>query len=174
MPMSLASMSSQPSRQLRLQHSIMSGVISSAAWAWDSSRRFWKSAVDRYRSPKEGMMHTMRLPSMPARDPSWMAAVTAAPEEMPHRTPSSLARRRAMAMAVSDGTWMTSSTMSISQLPGMKPAPMPWILCGPGAPPDMTGDSIGSTATVFILEFLDLRKRDVPVMVPPVPTPPRK
>ena len=30
----------------------------------------------------------------------------------------------------------------------MNPAPMPWILCGPGAPPEMTGDSAGSTATI--------------------------
>ena len=29
---------------------------------------------------------------------------------------------------------------------GTKPAPMPWILCGPGAPPESTGESAGSTA----------------------------
>ena len=43
-------------------------------------------------------------------------------------------------------TWMMSSMMLMSRLPGMKPAPMPWILCGPGAPPEMTGLSVGSTA----------------------------
>ena len=29
---------------------------------------------------------------------------------------------------------------------GMKPAPMPWIGCGPGWPPESTGDKVGSTA----------------------------
>jgi len=37
------------------------------------------------------MMQTMRLPSMPGRDASSMAAVTAAPDEIPHSTPSSFA-----------------------------------------------------------------------------------
>ena len=31
---------------------------------------------------------------------------------------------------------------------GTKPAPMPWILCGPGSPPLSTGESVGSTATM--------------------------
>ena len=44
-------------------------------------------------------------------------------------------------------TLMTSSMSLVSSTPGMKPAPMPWILCGPGLPPDSTGDSAGSTAT---------------------------
>ena len=30
----------------------------------------------------------------------------------------------------------------------MKPAPIPWILWAPGAPPEMTGLSVGSTATI--------------------------
>ncbi len=45
-------------------------------------------------------------------------------------------------------TWMVSFSRLQSRLPGMKPAPMPWILCGPGAPPEMTGDSVGSTAMI--------------------------
>lgn len=45
---------------------------------------------------------------------------------------------------------MTSSMMLVSKLPGMNPAPIPWILWGPGAPPEMTGDSVGSTATICI------------------------
>lgn len=44
-------------------------------------------------------------------------------------------------------TWMTSSMILVSSTPGTKPAPIPWILCGPGLPPDSTGDSVGSTAT---------------------------
>ena len=31
----------------------------------------------------------------------------------------------------------------------MKPAPMPWIGCGLGLPPDSTGLASGSTATIF-------------------------
>ena len=48
----------------------------------------------------------------------------------------------------SGSTWMVSSIREMSRLPGMKPAPMPWILCGPGFPPEMTGLSVGSTATI--------------------------
>mmetsp|Transcript_92169 Transcript_92169/g.134713 ORF Transcript_92169/g.134713 Transcript_92169/m.134713 type:complete len:223 (-) Transcript_92169:696-1364(-) len=174
MPWSVASMPSHPSRQPLFQHAMISVEISSAFCVCDSSRRFENSAVDRYRSPNEGMTHTMRFPSMPGREPSSTAASTAAPDEMPHSTPSSLASRRAIVIASSEATCMTSSIILISQLPGMNPAPMPWILCGPGAPPDMTGDSLGSTAMVFIPLFWDFRNFDVPVMVPPVPTPPTK
>ena len=39
----------------------------------------------------------------------------------------------------------------------MNPAPIPWILCGPGCPPDITGDEMGSTATAFKSGFLGLR-----------------
>ncbi len=53
----------------------------------------------------------------------------------------------------------------------MKPAPMPWILCGPGAPPDRTGESVGSTAIIFTEGFLAFSAWPTPVMVPPVPTP---
>jgi len=42
---------------------------------------------------------------------------------------------------------MVSSKMSRSRFLGMNPAPMPWILCPPGAPPEITGLSLGSTAT---------------------------
>ena len=34
---------------------------------------------------------------------------------------------------------------------GMKPAPMPWIGCGPGSPPERTGDRVGSTANTLRL-----------------------
>ena len=36
----------------------------------------------------------------------------------------------------------------VSKTSGTKPAPIPWILCGPGSPPSKTGDSVGSTATI--------------------------
>ena len=54
---------------------------------------------------------------------------------------------------------------------GTKPAPIPWILCGPGFPPDSTGLSVGSTAITLKLGFLGLMYRLTPVRVPPVPTP---
>ncbi len=60
----------------------------------------------------------------------------------------------------------------------MKPAPMPWILCGPGLigwPASfcvITGLSFGSTATEMIFfPRVFLMYRETPVIVPPVPTP---
>lgn len=53
----------------------------------------------------------------------------------------------------------------------MKPVPMPWILCGPGVPPERTFDSVGSTATTFTSGFCSLRYLPAPEMVPPVPMP---
>ena len=80
----------------------------------------------------------------------------------------------AMSMAASLLIWMISSMMPVSRMPGMKPAPMPWILCGPGLPPLSTGLSAGSTATILTFGFLLFRNRPQPVMVPPVPTPDTK
>ena len=53
----------------------------------------------------------------------------------------------------------------------MKPAPIPWIGCGAGAPPEITGDSVGSTANTWSLGHAFLSTRAQPVMWPPVPTP---
>ena len=47
-------------------------------------------------------------------------------------------------------TCRVSSRRLTSRLPGMKPAPMPWILWGPGALPEMTADSVGSTAMICV------------------------
>mmetsp|Transcript_21906 Transcript_21906/g.50541 ORF Transcript_21906/g.50541 Transcript_21906/m.50541 type:complete len:279 (-) Transcript_21906:95-931(-) len=69
---------------------------------------------------------------------------------------------------------MTSSRREVSALPGMKPAPMPWILCGPGFPPLKTADSVGSTATICKAGLRGLRYCPQPVNVPPVPTPPTR
>ena len=44
-----------------------------------------------------------------------------------------------MAMDSSLVTWMTSSISLVSRMLGTNPAPMPWILCGPGLPPESTG-----------------------------------
>ena len=59
--------------------------------------------------------------------------------------PSRRATSRAVSSASSSSTAMTSSSRSRSSTGGTKPAPMPWILCGPGRPPEMTGEAAGST-----------------------------
>ena len=56
-----------------------------------------------------------------------MAAATAAPDEMPHRRPSSSASRRAIMTLSLDEMAITSSIMSRFRTSGMNPAPMPWI-----------------------------------------------
>ncbi len=48
---------------------------------------------------------------------------------------------------------------------------MPCILCGDGLPPERTGLSAGSTATALNDAFLGLMYWQMPVIVPPVPTP---
>ena len=53
----------------------------------------------------------------------------------------------------------------------MNPAPIPWIGCGAGSPPEITGDSVGSTANTLSLGHAFLRMCDTPVRCPPVPTP---
>ena len=51
------------------------------------------------------------------------------------------ARRRArVSSASSSSTAMTSSMISRLSTGGTKPAPMPWILCGPGERPDSTAE----------------------------------
>ena len=80
--------------------------------------------------------------------PTSIAAAIAAPDEMPTGMPSSRATRRAVSKAVWLPTVTTSSIRPRSRIAGTKPAPMPWILCGPGWPPESTGESSGSTATI--------------------------
>ena len=64
--------------------------------------------------------------------------------------------------------------MEVSSVSGTNPAPIPWILCGPGNPFDKTGDVSGSTATTFTLGLCSFRYFPVPDKVPPVPTPATK
>ena len=111
------------------------------------------------------------LAGVSGRLPIFAAAVRAAPEEMPTGTPSSRATRRALAKASSLLTVTTSSYTSLSRMAGAKPAPMPWILCGPGLPPERTGLSAGSTATTWKPGLRAFSTWPTPVMVPPVPMP---
>ncbi len=56
----------------------------------------------------------------------------------------------------------------------MNPAPIPCILCGECCPPDSTGLSSGSTATIRNEGLRGFSTCPTPVMVPPVPTPATK
>mmetsp|Transcript_17445 Transcript_17445/g.49058 ORF Transcript_17445/g.49058 Transcript_17445/m.49058 type:complete len:236 (-) Transcript_17445:61-768(-) len=136
-----------------------------------SSLTSLNSRVLRYRSPKDGMTRQIVLEAFSGRAATCSAACTAAPAEIPESRPSSVASLRAMAMASSLPTGITSSMTSRLSTSGTKPAPMPWILCGPGCPPESTGDSLGSTATTCTAGFIALRYSPHPVTVPPVPTP---
>mmetsp|Transcript_21254 Transcript_21254/g.54124 ORF Transcript_21254/g.54124 Transcript_21254/m.54124 type:complete len:207 (+) Transcript_21254:352-972(+) len=121
------------------------------------------------------MMHTMVLPLFSGRAASCLAAQTDAPDEMPHMMPSVCASVFAVAMASSSDTCSTSSIMLRSALPGTKPAPMPWILCGPWClPPVSTGLLTGSSATNWHSGLSGLMYCAQPVSVPPVPTPATK
>ncbi len=93
---------------------------------------------------------------------------------MPEKMPSSLHRRRASTAESSFETVMTSSMTALLRTFGTKPGPQPWILCGPGLPPEMTGESFGSAAMILTLGFRFFRTSPTPVMVPPVPVPPTK
>ena len=116
----------------------------------------------------------MSFPALSGRFAISTAACAAAPEEMPPRIPSSFARRRAIANDSSFETWNVSSTNVVSRFFGMNPAPMPWILWGPGAPPEITGEFAGSTAMILSEGFFGFQNRPTPVIVPPVPTPATK
>ena len=109
-------------------------------------------------------------PSRP-REPTSIAACSAAPPEIPASTPSRAALRRAVSIASSSSTATISSITSRLSTSGTKPAPMPWILCGPGSPPESTGDAFGSTATTCRSGLRSLSRSPQPVIVPPVPTP---
>ncbi|MNE60102.1 hypothetical protein D3C80_1552270 [compost metagenome] len=120
----------------------------------------------------------MVLPCISGVSARRTATAIAAPQEMPHRMPSSCIKRRAMALDSSSVTSSTRSTIDRSRFFGTKPAPIPWILCGlglissPANAWEITGDTAGSTATETIgLPWVFLIYRETPVMVPPVPTP---
>ena len=117
------------------------------------------------------MITTISLPAFSARRATSTAAQIAAPDEMPTSSPSSFAERRAIAKASSFFTWMTSSLILVLRMSGTKPAPMPWIVCGPFTPPDRTGEASGSTAIALKDGLRALMTSPTPVIVPPVPTP---
>ena len=101
----------------------------------------------------------------------WAIAASVAPDEMPTSRPSSRAQRRAISRAASASTWIVPSSSSTWRIFGMKPAPMPWIGCGLGLPPLITGEALGSTAQTLSFGHIFFSTRAQPVMWPPVPTP---
>ena len=107
----------------------------------------------------------MFLPLVSARRATLRAAATAAPEEIPARMPSILARSLAVSNASSLVIVTISSMMLLLRTSGTKPAPIPWILWGPGLPPERTGDAAGSTATVLKEGLRLLITSDTPVKI---------
>ncbi len=89
----------------------------------------------------------------------------------PRRNAFAFASARAISKAASLEMAMTSSMSAVSSTAGTKPAPMPWILCGPRRPPDRTGLADGSTAIILRSGRRGFKTRPQPVKVPPVPTP---
>ena len=57
---------------------------------------------------------------------------------------------------------------------GTKPSPIPKIEWGPGGPPDITADSAGSTAAMWVEPETSRSASPTPINVPPVPTPATK
>ena len=87
-----------------------------------------------------------------------MAACAFAPALGPTSSPSSRASRRAIFSAATSFTVTTSSTFARSKFPGSKPAPIPWIPCNPGSPPESTALADGSTATILTPATFDSRQ----------------
>src|SRR5208283_2210712 len=134
-------------------------------------RRCSNKMLLRYRSPNDGKITTISLPAFSARAATFSAATTAAPDEIPTRSPSASGSRRAILIASSFVTVMISSIKSVRRMLGTNPAPIPWILCGEGFPPESTGLSAGSTAIALNEGFFGLMYSLTPVSVPPVPIP---
>ena len=99
----------------------------------------------------------MVLPLFWGRSASWDAAYSAAPEVMPTSTPSLRAISLPVENACSVVTVKISSYTWVFKMEGTNPAPIPCSLWGPGLPPESTGESEGSTATICTLGFLDFR-----------------
>ena len=95
--------------------------------------------------------------SFPSRSATRSAAATLAPVEVPANIPSSFASRRAIFMASAVDTVIISFTNAGRHSGGIKPIPIPSILCEPEGLPERTALSSGSTAIMLISGFC-LRK----------------
>ena len=94
------------------------------------------------------------------RPPTVIAAAMLAPVEMPPGMPSTLGQqpRHVERHFVRHRDDLVDQR-ACRGLSGTKPAPMPWILCGPRWPPDRTGLAAGSTAMILTtgLRFFSTR-----------------
>ena len=118
-----------------------------------------------------GNKTTIFLPLFSGLLASSVAAWIDAPDDIPTNKPSAFATALDALKASSFSTGIISSTISKSKTLGTNPAPIPWILWGPGLWPESTADVAGSTATIFAFGFWDFIYFPIPVTVPPVPTP---
>ena len=105
--------------------------------ARDSVRRSWQATV------------TIVLPRFSGRAARRAATATLAPVLIPPRIPSSRASRRPQAKASSLVTVSTPLSKLVSRFFGMKPAADALDLVRPGLPPEITGESAGSTAIAW-------------------------
>ena len=129
------------------------------------------SSIERYLSPLSGKIAIILLPLFSSLLANCKAAQVAAPEEIPGKIPSFWARATKVLRASTVGTGIISSITSESKIDGTKPAPIPWIPCGPLTPFPKVWDSSGSTATIFTSGRTSFNALPIPVTVPPVPTP---
>src|SRR3989338_4406300 len=102
----------------------------------------------KYRSPVSGSTTTTDLPA-PSSRATASATKQAAPLDMPTNIPSFCASIFDVLNASLSETVYILSMTDLSNTSGTNPAPIPWILWGPGFPPDNTGDADGSTAIIF-------------------------
>src|SRR5699024_502703 len=105
----------------------------------------WYNGVDKYLSPLSGNTARTFLP-LPSFFAIFLAAATAAPEEIPPKIPSFLATSRDAENASSLDMRTTSSYTSVSNTFGTNHNPSHIILCRTGVSPDKTDESSGSTA----------------------------
>src|SRR5271157_2910837 len=96
------------------------------------AQRMQAQNARRHSAQNPAALETISAPAFSGRLAATIAATAAAPQEMPHSISSSRASRRAISKASSSRTVITSSMTRVLRTSGMNPAPMPWILCGPG------------------------------------------
>ena len=102
-------------------------------------------SADKYLSPVSGNITTKVLFLFSGLFNIWAAAQRAAPDEIPASIPSDLARHLTVWIASSSDIVRTSSIKERSNVSGIKPAPIPWILCFPATPLVIKGEFKGST-----------------------------
>ena len=103
------------------------------------------------------MIVTIRLPLDSGRAATCKLAHSAAPQEIPASRPSRRAQVHAVWIASSSETGITSSISSRLSTGGTKPAPMPWMRCGPGrsprAPPSRAAPPPRSATRVLLAQI---------------------